>query len=195
MEELLNRELKLVLKNLENIKECLQKDKNKIINIAETINKSISCGNKVLIFGNGGSAADSQHFAAEIVGRYKRERRALAAIALTTDSSILTAVGNDYGYDDVFARQISALGREGDTAFGISTSGNSQNVLSAIKKAREMGLKTVALLGRDGGKIAEKADISLIYPFKETPRIQEYHTICLHLIAYLIDETNFVEDT
>lgn len=194
MEELLKKELKSVFENLENIRKYLQEEKKKIVKISETISKCLSKGNKILIFGNGGSAADSQHFAAELVGRYKEERKGFPAIALTTDTSILTAVGNDYGFDAVFARQITALGKKGDVALGISTSGNSQNVFLGIKAAKDKEIKTIAFLGRDGGKIAKYADISIVYPYTETPRIQEFHSVCLHLIAYLIEKKTFKED-
>ena len=140
-------------------------------------------GNKILVAGNGGSAADAQHFAAELVGRYLREREALAAIALTTDTSILTAVGNDYGYDQVFSRQIEGLGRAGDLFLAISTSGNSENLVRALKAASEKGLETIALLGKSGGKMKNLADHALIVPSGCTPQIQVaqhwiWHTWC-----------------
>ncbi|MFB3850800.1 MAG: SIS domain-containing protein [Acidobacteriota bacterium] len=188
MEERLNMEISCVLENLTAIKESLLKDKRVLSEIAKTISSSFKKEGKLLVFGNGGSAADSQHFAAEIVGRYKKERQGFKAIALTTDTSVLTAVGNDYGFEKIFERQVLALGQKGDVAFGISTSGNSENVFLGLKAAKEKGMVTVALLGRDGGKISKMADKAIVYPYKDTPRIQEYHSICLHIIAYLIDE-------
>lgn len=138
---------------------------------------------KLLICGNGGSAADSQHFAAEIVGRFKKERRPWPAVALTTDTSILTAVGNDYGFDEIFARQVEGIGRSGDALIGISTSGNSPNIQKAIQTAREMGIFTIGLLGRDGGAMAEEMDLPLIVKAQDTARIQEAHIFLIHYLA------------
>jgi len=152
---------------------------------------SLGAGNKLLVMGNGGSAADAQHFAAEIIGRFKLDRPALPAIALTTDSSILTAIGNDYGFDTVFSRQVEGLGRAGDVVFGISTSGNSPNVLAALAKARELGCKTVALTGRDGGALKTVADISIIVPSHDTPRIQEGHVTIIHILCDLLEKRLF----
>ncbi|MDD5496601.1 MAG: D-sedoheptulose 7-phosphate isomerase [Candidatus Omnitrophica bacterium] len=149
---------------------------------------TLRSGGKILIFGNGGSAADSQHIAAELVGRFKKERPALAAIALTTDSSIISALANDYGYDVTFARQIEALGRKGDLAIGLSTSGNSANVILAIKKAKTMGLATVCLTGSGGGKLKSECDVAIVVPSKETARIQEAHILIGHIICELIEE-------
>jgi D-sedoheptulose 7-phosphate isomerase len=190
MKEHLNMEINCVLDNLTAIKENLLKDKIILSEIAETISASLCKGGKLLVFGNGGSAADSQHFAAEIVGRYKKERKGLSAIALSTDTSILTAVGNDYGFEKIFERQIIAIGKKGDVALGISTSGNSENVYLGLKAAKEKGLITISLLGRDGGKIAKISDKAIVYPEMETPRIQEYHLVALHIIAFLIDQIN-----
>lgn len=144
--------------------------------------------NKVLVAGNGGSAADAQHFAAEFVGHYKLERKAYPTIALTTDTSILTAWSNDYKFDTVFSRQIEAIGNTGDIFFGISTSGNSKNIIEGIKRAKEKGLKTICLLGRSGGAIKGMPDISLIVPSFNTPRIQEVHTMVLHIICEEIEK-------
>jgi len=144
-------------------------------------------GGKVLFFGNGGSAADAQHLAAELVGRFVRERAGLPAIALTTDSSILTAVGNDYGFEQVFARQIQALGRPGDVAVAISTSGNSANVLEGVKQARKRNLKTIGLTGKDGGTLAQQADVAITIPSTSTARIQECHIAIGHLFCELVD--------
>lgn len=150
--------------------------------------RALNAGNKLLIAGNGGSAADAQHFAAEIVGRYMKERAAMAAIALTTDSSILTAVGNDYGFDQVFSRQVEGLGRPGDIFIGISTSGNSPNCVLALEKANALGLKTIALVGKTGGKMAEIAHTTVLVPSMETPRIQEAQEWIYHTWCEIIDE-------
>jgi D-sedoheptulose 7-phosphate isomerase len=150
-------------------------------------------GHKVLIFGNGGSAADAQHLAAEFVNRFQVERPPLAAIALTTDTSILTAVGNDYDFQDVFVKQIQALGRKGDVAWGISTSGSSPNVVKGLELARQQGLHTLAVTGRDGGTMAPLADIALIVRSQETPRIQEVQITIGHILCDLVDFLLFPE--
>ncbi|MDO8481027.1 MAG: D-sedoheptulose 7-phosphate isomerase [Nanoarchaeota archaeon] len=149
---------------------------------------ALTDGRKILICGNGGSAADSQHIAAELVGRYKKERRGLPAIALTTDSSILTAWSNDYDYESVFERQVQALGQKGDVLFALSTSGNSSNILKAAKKAREMGLTVVSFTGKDGGKLKAMSDVNINAPSGNTPRIQECHMLAYHIICEIIDE-------
>ncbi|MDB4470690.1 D-sedoheptulose 7-phosphate isomerase [Deltaproteobacteria bacterium] len=154
---------------------------------AEQLINCLSSGGKVFICGNGGSAADAQHFAAELVGRFEIERCGLPAIALTTDSSILTAVGNDYGFEWVFSRQLEALANEKDLFVGISTSGNSGNVLAAIKTAKQIGCRTLALIGHDGGNIASEVDCSLIVPAQRTARIQEMHLLIIHILCELID--------
>lgn len=148
-------------------------------------------GKKILVMGNGGSAADAQHLAAEFVGRFLLERKALPAIALTTDTSILTAVGNDYGYDEVFKRQVEALATSGDIVIGISTSGHSNNVFHALTTANELGCKTVGLLGRDGGNIAGIVDVNLTVPVQATPRIQEAHLTIIHVICDLVERDLF----
>jgi len=148
-------------------------------------------GNKILIMGNGGSAADAQHFAAELIGRFLIERRALPAIALTTDSSILTAVGNDYGFEQIFSRQVSALAIPGDLVVGISTSGNSPNVLAAMQVAREAGVATMALVGRDGGQLKNVSDQCLCIPGHYTPAIQEAHIAIIHILCDLIEQKLF----
>ena len=150
--------------------------------------ESLQNGGKILIFGNGGSAADAQHIAAEMVGRYKVERKGLAAIALTTDSSALTSIGNDYGYERVFDRQVEALANEGDVIIGISTGGSSANVISALKLANDLGCKTIGLSGRDGGEMNTVCDINLVVPAEDTPRIQEMHIVIGHTICHLIDQ-------
>ena len=149
-------------------------------------------GGKLLLMGNGGSAADAQHFVAEIVGRFKMERRGLPAIALSTDTSILTAIGNDYGFERVFSRQVEALAAPGDLVVGISTSGNSPNVLLALKVAREKGCRTVGLLGKDGGSIKDVCDLALIVPTSDTPRVQEGHITIIHIVCDLLEKTMFI---
>jgi len=142
----------------------------------------------VLVFGNGGSAADSQHMAAELVGRFRKERKALPAIALTTNTSTITALSNDYGYDVSFKRQVEALGKKGDVAVGISTSGTAKNVTCALKKAKDAGLLTVALTGKDGGEIKSIADLSLVVKSDNTARIQEAHILIIHILCELIED-------
>ena len=167
--------------------EALKSNVDKLVAVVEEIRKVLKEGGKILFFGNGGSAADSQHIAAEFIGRFKKERRALAAIALTTDTSILTALGNDYGFDILFARQIEGLAGPKDLAFGISTSGNSKNVIEGIRQAKKMGLKTVSLTGCGGGALARLTDISLIVPSQNTARIQESHICMAHAICELVE--------
>ncbi len=150
----------------------------------ETINK----GGKILLFGNGGSAADAQHIAAELSGRYKSERRGLPGIALTTDTSVLTAVGNDYGYDRIFDRQVEALANRGDVLIGISTSGNSKNVLRALSLGQNIGCKTIGLSGKDGGAMHDFCDVNIVVPSDDTPRIQEMHIMIGHIICQAIDD-------
>ena len=162
-------------------------DPEPILAAAGAITNALRQGGKVLIFGNGGSAADAQHVAAELMGRFRRERRALPAVALTTDTSILTSIGNDYSYEVVFARQVEGLGRPGDIAFGISTSGRSPNVVAAFKKAKAAGLITIALTGRDGGPVGEAADIHLNVPDDSTARVQEVHRTILHIVCELVE--------
>jgi phosphoheptose isomerase len=158
-----------------------------VVRAAGTIRAAFAAGGKLLIFGNGGSAADSQHLAAELVGRFARERAAMPAVALTVDTSVLTSIGNDYAYDRVFVRQIEALGRSGDVAFGISTSGGSLNVLRALQAATARGLRTIALTGRDGGAIGEAAEIHINVPHASTPRVQEVHGTLIHAICELVE--------
>jgi D-sedoheptulose 7-phosphate isomerase len=172
-------------------REVLQKTEEqsaKIAALAALLTKTLKGGGKLIICGNGGSAADSQHFAAELTGRYMKERRGLSAFALTTDTSAITAISNDYSYDIVFARQIEALGRKGDLLVLISTSGNSQNLLEAAKKAKAIGVATFGLLGKGGGKLAAMCDDCLIVPCQSTPRIQEMHTLVMHCVCQMIDD-------
>jgi D-sedoheptulose 7-phosphate isomerase len=178
----------VVAESLELKRVFFRENEERIAQIAQVLRSAIDTGKKVLLYGNGGSAADAQHIAAEWVGRFQRERRPLPAIALTTDTSILTAIGNDYGFDQVFARQVRALGREGDVAVGISTSGNSANVLVATDIAREMGLVTVGLTGNDGGKLAPKVHYHLNVPHRLAARIQEIHIMIGHILCELVDE-------
>jgi D-sedoheptulose 7-phosphate isomerase len=163
-------------------------DHQALLQAIEAIARAFRSGHRVLVFGNGGSAADAQHVAAEFVGRFQRERRALAAVALTTDPSILTAIGNDYAYDRVFARQIEALGESGDIAFGITTSGSSANVIEAFRIAKARGLTTVALTGRDGGEAGRAADIHVNVPDDSTARAQEVHRTLLHAICQIVED-------
>jgi D-sedoheptulose 7-phosphate isomerase len=158
---------------------------------AEVCTASLQGGGKILLFGNGGSASDAQHIAAELTGRLSRERPALAALALTANTSDLTALGNDYGFDHVFTRLVQAHGREGDVAVALSTSGNSPNVLSAVKEARERGLHTLGLIGKDGGKLAPLVDVAIVVPSNDTQRIQESHITIGHALCELIDEALF----
>lgn len=159
-----------------------------VADIAQACIESMRAGGKIMLCGNGGSAADAQHLAAELIGRYKLERNAMAAIALTTDTSIITALGNDYGYDTIFARQVEGLGRPGDVLIGISTSGNSRNVLLAMEKAAAMGVTTVAFTGAGGGKMAQMADLALCVPASITNHIQEMHITCGHLVCELVEQ-------
>ncbi|MBI5781238.1 MAG: D-sedoheptulose 7-phosphate isomerase [Rhodocyclales bacterium] len=158
-----------------------------ILEMGMRLRNCLLAGGKILLLGNGGSAADCQHIAAEIVGRYQRERRGLPAIALTTDTSILTAVGNDYGFERIFSRQVEALCTPADVVIGLSTSGNSPNVLAAIHTARQIGAFTMGLTGGSGGKLAQCCDLSLVVASKDTPRIQEAHILVGHLLCDLID--------
>ena len=148
---------------------------------------------KTILAGNGGSAADAQHIAAEMVGRYGFDRPSLPSLALTTDTSALTAIGNDYGYDKVFSRQLEGMGQNGDIFIGISTSGNSINIINAFNSAKEKGITTVALVGRDGGDMAKLADIALIVPSDSTPRIQESHILIGHIICDIIEKEIFAD--
>lgn len=158
---------------------------------AKRMARCILAGGKILVCGNGGSAADAQHFAAELVGRFLMERRPLPAVALTVDTSILTAVGNDYGYDDVFVRQVEALGREGDMLIAVSTSGGSRNVLLAMDKAHELGMGVVGLCGKSGGDMKEKSDMLFHVPSNYTPFIQEMHEATMHVLCLILDKYLF----
>lgn len=159
-----------------------------ILEAANRIRSRLEKGGKLILMGNGGSAADSQHIAAELVGRFKKERMAVPAIALTVDTSSLTALGNDYGFDTIFERQVEAHGRENDAVVGISTSGNSENVVRALKKANAIGAETIGLVGNNGGKIKNVANLSIVVPSNDTARIQEVHITIGHIICELIEE-------
>jgi D-sedoheptulose 7-phosphate isomerase len=172
-------------------KKFIELESEKIIEVVLLAKKVISRNGKILIFGNGGSAADAQHLAAELVNRFKKERAPLPAIALTTDTSILTAIANDYDFSQIFSKQILALGKKGDMALGISTSGKSSNVISALKVAKEIGLYTVGLSGGDGGLMKDVCDYLILVPSFETPRIQEGHLLFLHIFSELLEEIIF----
>ena len=170
-------------------------DPRPVIDAAVAVRTALAGGGKLLLFGNGGSAADAQHAAAELVGRFARERGGLAAVALTSDSSIVTSVANDYGYERVFARQIEALGKPGDVAFGISTSGRSKNVEAALASGKTLGMLTIALTGRDGGRMGADADIHLNVAEASTARIQEVHRTIIHAICLIVDRRVGVDPT
>ena len=163
--------------------------------VIKMVVEAFKSGNKILLFGNGGSAADAQHIAAEFVNRFLIERPPLPAIALTTDTSVLTSISNDYGYIDSFSKQVKALGREGDVAIGLSASGTSANVIKAMKVAKEMGLKTVSLTGGDGGEIAKLSDVALVVDSPSTPRIQEVHITIGHVLCEMVDRMLFQQPT
>jgi D-sedoheptulose 7-phosphate isomerase len=173
----------------------LKENLSKLLEAIKLISHTFEAGNKVFFFGNGGSAADAQHFAAEFVNRYIMDRPPLPAIALTTDTSILTSISNDMAFNDIFSRQLKALGKEGDVAVGISTSGNSSNVIKAFEAAKEMGMKTVALAGNDGGVLAKIADISLVVSSSSTPRVQETHILVGHLLCEMVEHQLFFKVT
>uniref|UniRef100_A0A7C4MLS2 Phosphoheptose isomerase n=1 Tax=Desulfatirhabdium butyrativorans TaxID=340467 RepID=A0A7C4MLS2_9BACT len=169
-----------VIQSLEALEEIIE-------TAGSLLSKALMDGHRILVCGNGGSAADAQHFAAELVGRFEAERRGLPAIALTTDTSILTAIGNDYGYERVFSRQVDALGKPGDMLIGISTSGNSRNVMEAVASARAIGMQTIGLLGATGGLLAGTVDTAVVVPATRTARIQEAHILILHHWARCIE--------
>ena len=178
----------ILLESIQVKEEILRNQIDQIAQIAQLMIDCLKKDGKVIVFGNGGSASDSQHIAAELVGRFKKDRSALAGIALTTNTSILTSLANDYGYDVVFSRQVEALGKKNDVVLGISTSGKAKNVALGIKQAKKMGIKTVALSGGDGGDIVKLADVSLVVPSKITARIQEAHITIAHIICEMIEQ-------
>lgn len=171
--------------------QILQNNIDDIKLITQKIIDCLNLGNKILICGNGGSAADSQHFAAELIGRYKLERASLPAIALTTDTSILTAIGNDYGYEQVFSKQVEGLGQKGDILIGISTSGNSKNILNAYEVARKKDMICISLSGKGGGNMKDISDFNFIVPSNNTPRIQESHIMAIHIICEIMENSIF----
>ena len=181
----------IILENFLEHSEVLEKSKNELIDRVEEVSalvvKCFAAGGKLMICGNGGSAADSQHIAAEIVGRFKKERKGLPAIALTTDTSILTAVGNDYGYDKIYARQVDAIGEKGDVLLAISTSGNSNNIIEAATTAKKIGCNVVGLTGVGGGKLKSICHINIDVPSANTTRIQEIHILIGHIVCELIE--------
>ncbi|MBB6066829.1 D-sedoheptulose 7-phosphate isomerase [Methanococcus maripaludis] len=181
--------MKTYFEESSNVKlDFISKNENKLIDAINIITNALKNGNKLLICGNGGSAADAQHFAAEIVGRYKLERKGYPAIALSTDTSILTAIGNDYGFEKIFERQIESLGTNGDILIGISTSGNSENVINAVNLAKNNGLCTIGLLGKDGGKLNNLVNLALVVPSNNTPRVQECHLTIYHVICEEVEK-------
>jgi D-sedoheptulose 7-phosphate isomerase len=165
----------------------IQENADRIAKVVDVITSTLNKGNKILLFGNGGSAADAQHLAAEFVNRFMIERPPLPAIALTTDTSIITSIGNDYDFSEIFAKQIRAIGQAGDVAWGISTSGNSPNIVKAMETAKKMGLITIGMTGRDGGNIAMIADYILNVASNSTPRIQEVHIVIGHAVCEMVD--------
>jgi D-sedoheptulose 7-phosphate isomerase len=165
-----------------------------VVKVADAMTKSLRSGNKILFFGNGGSAADAQHLAAELSGRFLKERKSLSGWALTTNTSVLTAIGNDYSFDEVFARQVQGIGSAGDVAFALTTSGNSANVLRAVNIAREKNLVTVGLTGKTGGKLRSAVDHCICIPSEQTPRIQEAHILTGHILCELIEESLFQQN-
>jgi len=179
----------ILLESIQVKEELLHTNIGYIKDIADLVIDCLRKNGKVILFGNGGSASDSQHIAAEFVGRFKKDRTALAAISLTTNTSILTSLANDYGYEIVFAKQIEALGQKNDVAIGISTTGKAKNVALGIKQAKKMGIKTIALTGGDGGELAKLADTSLIVPSCVTARVQEAHITIGHIICELVEQT------
>jgi D-sedoheptulose 7-phosphate isomerase len=165
----------------------LEQSRSSIHHAAAAITDVLKAGGKILAFGNGGSAADAQHFAAEFINRFQVDRRALAAIALTTDTSVLTSIANDSSYDRVFARQIEAIGRRGDVALGITTSGRSPNIVAAFEVARSLGVTTIALIGADLASLINVTDLSIGVPSRSTPRVQEVHRTILHVLCELVE--------
>ncbi len=179
----------LIKESIKVKEELLAPENIKLIDkISQEVVKTLKRGGKILFCGNGGSAADSQHLAAEFVGRFKKERKAISALSLTTNTSILTAISNDYSFKNIFSRQVQALGKKGDLLIGISTSGNAENVILAVKAAKKIGIKTVGLSGKDGGKLAKISDISFVVPSDDTARIQEAHILIGHILAEIAEK-------
>ena len=184
---------KMILEEFKAHKDIIENTIDTLIPIVEKASEMIiatlKSGHKILICGNGGSASDAQHIAAELIGRYKRNRKGLASIALNTDTSALTAIANDFGYDNVFSRQVEALANKGDLLIGISTSGNSQNILLALQTAKELGCNTLGLSGKNGGDMNTLCDLNIIVPSSDTPRIQEMHILIGHTLCQAVDNT------
>ncbi len=178
----------IINESIEAKKEFLETQVETISSMAGAIIEAVKNGKKLIVFGNGGSAADSQHIVAELIGRFKKERPPIPAIALTTNTSTLTAIGNDYGYSMSFKRQLEGLGNRGDIALGISTSGNAENVYEALMSAKKLGLKIITMTGRSGGKISKLAEVALKAPSDNTPRIQELHITVGHIICELVED-------
>lgn len=179
------------IREASDLKQALLADEEFISSLGKAIDCLCDCfrgGRKILIAGNGGSAADAQHFASEFVGRYKKERRAYPAIALTTDTSAITAWSNDYSFETLFARKVEAFGQPGDVFIGISTSGNSKNIIEAMRKAKDMNLTTVAFLGKGGGMLKGTADVEIMVPSHNTPRVQESHIMAIHIICEEVEK-------
>lgn len=182
IQEIINEQID----NLENLKNndfC-----EKIEEISQIIINALKNNKKIMIAGNGGSASDAQHFAGEIVGRFLLERKGMAAIALNTDTSVITCIANDYSFDDIFSRQIEGIGQEGDIFIGISTSGNSQNIIKGIEMCKNNNIKTITFLGKDGGKLKNISDTYLLLPYKSTARVQEHHIMAIHLICEIVEK-------
>ncbi len=185
----MKEKIKSLLKESIEVKERTLKKQAKVIaKIAQRVIRCYKQGKKVILFGNGGSAADAQHIATELVCRFQKERKSLPAIALTTDTSALTAIGNDYGFDKIFSRQVESIAEESDLVIGISTSGNSVNVIEGIKEAKKRGAYTIGFLGGTGGKLKNIVDLSLCIPSLNTPRIQEAHITVGHIICQIVEE-------
>ena len=191
MYQRLNKLLDEQIRNIEIVKNSGYLEK--VVRVAQLQVQTIKAGGKILIAGNGGSAADAQHFAAEYVGRFLKERKGIPAVSLTTDTSVLTCIGNDFGFDHIVERQLEALGKNGEIFVGISTSGDSGNILEAMKMAKQMGIITVGLLGHDGGRIKELCEYDMTVPLRETPRIQEIHTMTIHMLCELVEKAIFEE--
>ncbi len=184
IEDVFRKGLEVHQKTVQNL---IDENLNDFTKMVEAVENSLKNDGKLIIFGNGGSAADAQHIAAELVGRFKMERKGLPAIALSVNTSILTAIGNDYSFDEIFVRQIEAIGKKGDVAIGISTSGNAENVIRAINKAKEIGIATIGLTGKDGGKLKDIVNIPIIIKTEDTARIQECHIFLGHILCEIIE--------
>lgn len=186
MKKIIKNTINEQIKNLENLQKSDFSDK--IEEISQAIITALKNNKKIMIAGNGGSASDAQHFAGEIVGRFLLERKGLAAVALNTDTSVITCIANDYSYDDIFSRQIEGIGQEGDIFIGISTSGNSKNIIKAVEMSKRNNINTISFLGKDGGILKEISDNYLLLPYKSTARVQEHHIMAIHLICEIVEK-------